>query len=147
MVDTPRFSGITEIPKSAREKHMEYFLASRVSGFPLLKVGCDKDHVKSCRITRSCWVNGIQNFSGEKVTGVAVSTKRNLVIMGDASKKALHIFKGLNCINIKYSHTIKLPSEIKQFSNVFVDADDFLWITSAEPDIKRDASLYLFHEW
>lgn len=144
----PKFSGLTQLNGNIdRDMPIEFLLASRVLGFPLLKIGCKEEGVKSCRMTRSCWLHGLRGFEGNAVTGVAYSEKRKQVLMGDSKLNKIHVFSGQHCHSLQLKRSIDLPKEVKEISNIFVDANDFLWLTTSSPDLKKDASLYVFESW
>ena len=138
-----KVAGIAPLPDTWRASPLrQYVVATRIRGFPLLIMECDKSDLSVCRITRQCHLEGSGDLKPEAITGIAVSSKRRLILIGDADGHRLVGFKFHSCYHITRRDTYPLPVRLKELTNVAVDADDRLWVTTDAADDYHNASLF-----
>lgn len=136
-------AGMAPVPPSwGSAKKRNYLMALRVKGFPLALVECDPDESSSCILTRHCRVEGAGDLAPEAIAGVGVRAKDRVVVLGDAKGHRLVYFKFHSCLHVSRRGERGIPGEIKDLSNVMVDADARLWLTTKRPDDYQNASLF-----
>jgi hypothetical protein len=124
-------------------------LATRIPGFPLMLAECDTKNLSQCVLTRQCYLEGAPDLPADAVSGIAVSAARKLIIIGDRKAGRLLGFKISSCYNVQRVAEWFLPDRIKKLSNIYIDSEDRLWLTSSEPDNYLNASVYVWKalEW
>ncbi len=134
-------SGMTFKEKDSRGT-LQFLLASRVAGFPLLTMECraDTGDFYSCQIARQCFVSA--SLKGVKLQGIGFSSARSLVVMGDVANSELIYFKFNSCYDVREVGRRKLPAQLKGLSGVAIDEDDNLWVTTRDPDDFLNASVF-----
>lgn len=143
-----KFSGITSTPpKWWSGKSTRYLIASQIEGFPLLSLSCDPIDITQCILDRFCLMN--QHIGVRSLVGIAVSTKRNLLLLGDKDAHAIQVYEFHSCFDIRRKTSISLPKRIKALSYVYVDEEDSLWVASSRPDDYDNASVFRWSskEW
>ncbi len=147
--DKPKFVGLSLVPEKYKHNDkVEFLVLSKLESFPLLKIGCaDEDDLGSCRVQRVCDLNLPKSKKGRTLQGLTYSKKRDLFYFGNHDENAIYGFQYRSCGDIRLKNTLKLPSEIKSFSQLHVDQDDRLWVTSFTPDDKQDSSIVYFENW
>lgn len=141
-----RVSGMARLPEEwARTKGVRsYLLASRIPGFPLLLMECQKDEPSSCVLARACNLEGAASLKPSAVTGIAVSAERKLVLIGDSAHQRLDAFRFNSCYDIPKKAEVDLPARVKGLVNLYVDGGERLWIASKAPDDYLNASVYFW---
>lgn len=137
-------SGIARLPPSwvkAGTKRV-YAVALRLKGFPLALMECNEAEPSLCQLTRQCYVEGASDLTPGAVTGVAVSHKRKLILIGDQKNHMIHVLRFDSCYHLPRVKRMALPDRLKALNNLFVDEDDRLWVSTAAPDDYNNASAY-----
>lgn len=133
------------LPKSWREREKSQFLiASQIPNFPLMKMHCSKESLTSCQITRGCFVNGNKRLKSENIFGLAISKKRELLLLGDYKNHEIAVFKYNSCHHVTRIGTIEVPPKIYPLRSIFIDKNDNLWISSIKKDHYHNASVYMW---
>lgn len=140
-----RLTGIAQIPdKWMGLKNEVAFLGStEIPGFPLVVLTCLKENPTQCTIDRNCFLEG--TFSKES-RGIAVLPEQRSIFVGDASTHRILAYKFHSCFNVTANGEMILPAKIKGISNIFVDKDERLWVTSSAPDDYDNASIYMWNK-
>ena len=121
-----------------------YLVALRIPQFPLAQMDCDPEEPSLCQLTRSCFVEG-GGIEPSSVTGVAFSSRRDLVLVGDATRRRILGFRFHSCFHVSFETSWSLPPTLKSLSNIHVDEDDRLWISTSEPDDYLNASVFYWN--
>jgi hypothetical protein len=144
-----KYTGLTQAPVSwpAAAGKIRYLIPTRMPKFPLLSMVCDSEDASQCVMERACYARDLNIYSS--LAGIAVSQKRNLVLVGDESTKVISLLRFDSCYSIKKVGEILLPERIKSITDVQVDEEDGLCVSSREPDDYDNASLYRWSaaEW
>lgn len=140
-----KLSGIAPLPDGWRtSKKRQYLAISRIKGFPLLLLECDKAEASSCVVARQCYLEGASDLLADSLTGIAVSEARRLVYIGDRKNMRVAAFKFHSCIHVTRRSDIALPARLKTLTNLAIDADDRLFVTTEIPDDYHNASLFFW---
>lgn len=118
-----------------------YFVALSLPKFPLALMECQKDEPSQCSLTRECYLEGARIPAAARA-GVAVSEKRGLMIFGNRQEGTLLGYTFHSCFHSVHSHTWVLPKPLKRLTNLMIDAEERLWVTTEEPDDFHNASVY-----
>jgi hypothetical protein len=139
-------SGIAPIPKSwINNGKTNYFMLSRLERFPLLLMECDIQTPSSCVVTRGCNVEMKFKTKVSDLRGIGISETRKQIVVGDPIAKEIHVFKFNSCYSIQHTISRALPKKIKTLSNLMVDSEERLFITTEGPDDYLNASLYFWN--
>ncbi len=139
-------SGIAPIPKSwLNNGKTNYLMLSRLESYPLLLLECDEQTPSQCIVTRGCEVDKKFKTKISDLRGIGISESKKQIIVGDPVAKELHLFKFNSCNSIQHTTSRALPKKIKTLSNLFIDVDDRLFITTEDPDDYLNASLYFWN--
>lgn len=139
-------SGIATIPKSwLNNGKTNYLMLSKLERYPLLLMECDEQTPSSCVVTRGCNVEKKFKTKISDLRGIGISESRKQIIVGDPVAKELHAFKFNSCYSIQHTASRALPKKIKTLSNLTVDVDERLFITTEDPDDYLNASLYFWN--
>jgi hypothetical protein len=142
-----RVTGLAPIPDSWLKNNMtNYLMLTRLKKFPLLLLECSPGTPSQCAVSRGC---NLENFSGsdiEKLRGIAISADRKQIFVGDPVQKKLHVLKFDSCYHIAWKGSRALPGKIKTLTNVFIDPDDRLFLTTEDPDDYLNASLFFWNK-
>lgn len=148
-----KIAGLAPVPTSWRAKGAPgraYFAATRIAGHPLLELECPSEEPSSCVVSRSCNVEKVGDLRPTDVTGIAVRAAERLILIGDASRKHAVGFKYESCHHVvRTKQEWVFPARLKELTNLSVDADGWLWASSAVPDDYHNASVYCWRpeEW
>jgi hypothetical protein len=141
--DESKFVGVTAVPDKWKESaDFEYFVATRVPGFPLLTMSCTRDDASRCRIRRACFVEGLKLSSVDDIVGVGVYEPKRLILLGDRKLHGAHVLKFNSCLDVRKSDEIKLPKRVFEISNIHVDGNGRLWVTTIRPDDYFNATTF-----
>jgi len=143
-------SGLAPIPKTwLNNGKMNYFMLSRLERFPFLLLECDVQTPSQCVITRGCNVSRKFKTKVADLRGIAISEHRKQILVGDPVGNQLHSFKFNSCYSITHTNSRALPKRMKPLSNLTIDSDDKLFVTTEDPDDYLNASLYFWNksEW
>ena len=77
--------------------------------------------------------------------GIGISASRKQIILGDPVAREMHAFKYNSCSSIQQTGSRALPKNIKTLSNLSIDSEERLFITTEDPDDFLNASLYFWH--
>jgi hypothetical protein len=83
----------------------------------------------------------------EDLFGIASDPVRKELLIGSPRERRIMRFKAPSCYHIahlKDEDDIGLPDQLKDVSNLFVDADRNLWLTTFRPDLYKSGSLFRF---
>lgn len=136
-----KLSGLANFSSGKTQK---YLVGTRIAGFPVVMLSCSGEDGSMCYLERACDIPRIADMLPSSVAGVAYSKKRKMLIIGDKAKHRLHMFRFDSCFSVKRKSSVELPAKIKSLSNVYVDADDRLWVTSSSADDYLNASAYVW---
>ncbi len=148
LVEQPRFLGITPLPADWHqepEDNKSHFIVTTKAKEAFLGImSCTKSDISSCALTRGCYVEGGRTVTPESIAGVAISPKRKLIFVGDRIQNQLRSFRFHSCFHITEEKTITLPPQILGLSNIFIDEDDQLWVTTERPDNYNNSSVFFW---
>jgi hypothetical protein len=138
-----RLSGIAAAPASwADKKHHAFVVASRIDGFPILKLICNAEDATNCVLERSCFAEGLSSIPGYAIHGVGVSEKRGVIVVGDKKNHRLLILKMNSCFDLPLIGELKLPSKLKELTSLHIDGDDRLWVSTNLPDDYNNSAVF-----
>jgi hypothetical protein len=141
--DEVKLVGMSAVPEKWKEtKEAEFFVASRLRDFPILNMACTDDDPARCRIRRGCMVEGASDMVPEDIVGFGVSESKKMVVIGDRKKHLLHVFKYVSCLHVPKVGEILLPKEVFQISNIHIDSEDRVWVTTIRPDNFHNATAF-----
>lgn len=142
LATTMPFSGWTYWRQT--KTRQQYLVSSRVPGFPLMQLDCDLSEGSSCLLARQCWLPLPKGVDAQGISGLTYVKKNKLLMIGDAKKHRLLKFKVNSCGSIRYLGELPLPAKVNLLTNLFVDEDENLWVTTFKPDNYHNASLYFW---
>ena len=138
-----RVTGMVRLPfAEGKALAGNYLLATRVKGFPLVLMRCDRQAISQCLVLRQCDVPRIKDLSASGISGVGVSAKRHEVLLMDATKRRILRFAYSSCSSLRFKGELRLPAKLKRPANLTVDTADRLWVATEVPDDYLNASLY-----
>lgn len=140
--------GLAEVPKFWKDRDgSQFLLLLRIPGTPIMTVKCSGKNYNVCRAMRACFVHGLPSHLTEELYGLAVDPIRKEILIGSPSEMRIMRFKAPSCYHIahiKSEDDISLAEQFKDLSNLFIDQDRNLWITTLRPDFYKNASLFRF---
>ena len=140
-----RISGMARMPAAWHAgAQVNYLLATRIAGFPLVQMACNEAEPSSCMIVRKCNLEGAQDLQPSDITGIGVVASQRLVVVGERQTKRLASFKFSSCFHLPRVATYVLPAQLKTLTNLTIDAEERLWLTTARPDDYLNASVYFW---
>lgn len=125
-------------------KKNTFLVSLRVREFPLVLMECDPNDPSQCQLTRGCFVEGTP-IEPSALTGIAVSHHRNLVLMGDSRGGVIRGYRFHSCFHVTHEKTWVLPATLKKLSNISVDEDDRLWVSTEDPDDYLNGSVFYWN--
>jgi hypothetical protein len=138
-----RYVGFSEIPDSwEKGATRDFLVASRVPSFPLLMMSCQKKDEVACLISRQCFLEGGPKIDPENIVGLGVLSKSRQIVLGDARRNEIMLYKFNSCFDVSFQRSIALPSRLPKMSNLHVDQGERLWITAALADTFTDSNLF-----
>jgi len=123
---------------------VNYLLATRMIGFPLVQMACSAAEPSSCMIVRKCNLEGAHDLQPSDITGIGVVASQRLVVVGERQNKRLASFHFSSCFHLPRVATYALPTQLKTLTNLTIDAEERLWLTTARPDDYLNASVYFW---
>jgi hypothetical protein len=144
-VATPglKLAGMAPLPdawKTGKKKH--YLAATRIKGYPLLMIECDPEDSSSCVVSRQCYLEGATDLLPEAVAGIAIDEKKRLVWIGDRKRMKLAGFMFHSCYHVTRRGDVTLPDRLKTLTNIAIDAERRLFLTTEIPDDYHNSSLF-----
>ena len=137
-----KVSGMAEMPpKWAKSDGRQFLVSSHVAEFPVLVMSCLKDDPATCRIARHCFLEGGPKRASESVTGVGVIPGSREFVIGDSATNQIDVYKFNSCFDVVWKKTLKLPVRLPKMSNLHVDSEGRLWVTTMVPDSFTDSNL------
>ncbi|SMF33451.1 hypothetical protein [Pseudobacteriovorax antillogorgiicola] len=142
--DEPMISGLAPLPASwhRRQGYDSYLIATRLPGFSLLKMDCNRKDGLVCMITRNCFVEGLKTELKKQLSGLAISQHRKLLLMADRKNHRILGFRWDNCHHIPLQGEMKVPQKLQLVRGIHIDESDHLWLSTQGPDNYRNASVY-----
>ena len=138
-------TGIAKIPEGwPRGDDAQFLVSSEIEGFSLMTMHCDEKNVSLCLIKRGCYLESVGKLTPDGVVSLAVSKKRNWLLIGDKIQHEIAIFKYDSCYHVHRIGTILLPYEMYELSAIMVDDADNLFIGTRFPDNYNNAALYVW---
>lgn len=138
-------TGITPRPETWPDADgAQYLMATRLPGFAVVTTKCDPDNWGQCHIVRGCFLSGKYKVAPENVAGIAVSRKRNLLLVGDTKYNRILVYDYKSCYHIVLKDVIHLPDRLEKVASLMVDDDDQLWVGTEKQDMFLNASLYIW---
>lgn len=142
------FGGLAAIPTFWKDRdHSQFLMLLRVPGTPLMTVRCQGRNMNSCQAIRACFLHGLPSHLVEELYGLAVDPVRKEILIGSPGERRIMRFKAPSCYHIAHlrdEEDIQLPEQLKDLSNLFVDAERNLWVTTLRPDLYKSGSLFRF---
>ena len=136
-----KFSGSAKVPSNLiKSDSLLYFIASRVENFPILVLSCMKDNPVQCSIKRACYVEG-NEIKNQNIFGIGYVPSSRKIILGDQNKNRIEIYSYNTCLNIEKIGEYFLPPKIKKITNIFIDDQENMWITTKTQDDYSNANL------
>lgn len=140
-----KLTGMVALPDSWRTgKKKQYLAATRIKGFPLVMIECDPDESSSCVVARQCYLEGATDLSSDMVTGIAIYEKKRQVWIGNRKAMKLHGFMYHSCYHVTRRADLQLPERLKTMTNIAIDGDGRLFLTTEIPDDYYNASLFFW---
>lgn len=138
-----KYTGFTEIP-SKWEAHpgRKFLITTKVAGFPLVMMACEKDDDTACILKRQCFLEKTPKTGMEDIGGVGVFEDSREVLIGNKSANTIEVFRYNSCFDVVWSRSLKLPPRLPKFKNLNVDKSGRLWIVTASPDPYTDSNLF-----
>ncbi|MFK7825666.1 MAG: hypothetical protein AB8G05_16055 [Oligoflexales bacterium] len=141
-----KFTGITKVPKQWMNSPKNlYFVASRIKGFPILVLGCNPDNPSQCSFYRACVVEGAK-FEKALISGVTTVPSARLILLGRKDKHSVEVFRYNSCMHITKKSSFGVSRQLKEISNIFVDNNRKLWISTLQADDYFNASIFSWEE-
>lgn len=142
-----KVTGIAQVPEAwIKNNKTNYLLLSRLQKFPLLLAECSKETPSQCMVTRGCSLEGFKGSAIESLAGIGVRSDRREIVLGDPPARRLHILKFDSCYHVAYKESIALPEKIKTLTNISIDRENRLFVTTETPDDYLNASLYFWNK-
>lgn len=144
----PRFVGLARVPSGfLGTKGRSYVVATRLPGFPFVVMSCVDGDASACQVVRHCHVEKADGLRADAVSGIGVSAKQHEILIGDSREHAIRVFNAKSCYNVPQVRMVALPAKIKKLTNLHVDADERLWVTTDMPDDYLNASVFFWDSW
>ena len=144
--DAELVGGLASLPGYWRDRDgSQFILLLRVPGTPLLTVKCGGKNFSQCRAMRACFVHGLPSERVPHIFGLAVDQERQEILIGSPTEMRIMRFKAPSCYHVarlSSESDISLPEQLKSLSNIFIDAERNLWVTTLQPDLDKSASLF-----
>ncbi len=122
-----------------------FFLSSRVKGFPLITMKCFDSDMLSCQVDRACFLRN-DSMKSSQISGVAVDLKKRELVFVDALKHKLVRYRFNSCFDSYKIGEITLPKKINEITGVHIDSQRNLWIVAIKPDSYHNASVYTWND-
>ena len=142
IVGKPLLAGVTTRPNYFAEGGAQFLVWSHADLFPLFTASCQEQDGIRCQFSRACDVTLGKNLQHAEWSGLAASEKRQRLYVGNRQRQSIEIFRGSSCLNLVHEGSIVLPEQLGSLRNIYIDADDRLWVTTQSPDNYRNASAY-----
>jgi hypothetical protein len=138
-----RYVGFAEIPDTWEKGDTRDFLvASRIPGFSVLLMSCQRQDQIACVISRHCFLEGGPAINSRNIVGIGVLPKSRQILLGDSGNNQIRLYRFKSCFDVTYEKTLTLPSRLPKLSNLWVDGAEKLWITTETPDSFTDSNLF-----
>lgn len=140
-------TGAARIPDDwMRNGRTNYLMHSRLPRFPLLLATCSRNEPSQCIVERGCNLEGYKGTPTEQLAGIAIKAEKREVVLGDPIARKLHVLKFDSCFHVPYRSSIGLPDSLKKLTNIFVDEDGRLFVSTDQPDDYLNASLFYWRK-
>lgn len=138
-----RYTGITEIP-AVWEKNggRKFLITSKIPGFPLILMSCDKNDDATCLVKRRCFLEKGPKSSPGDITGVGVFESSREVLIGNRTLNRIEVYQYRSCFDVVWKRTLELPKRLSKLTNLHIDKGGRLWVSTQYPDSYSDANLY-----
>ncbi|MCB9228842.1 MAG: hypothetical protein H6618_04450 [Deltaproteobacteria bacterium] len=138
-----RFSGISPVPLAweSAESGQLYFLLTRIPEFPITLLKCQKEDPAQCFVYRGCFVSGFSAVS-ENLSGIVANASERELLVGLSDKNGLAKLKYNSCYHIVYDSMMRLPERIRDISDIDIDRQNHLFISTRRKDDYFNASLF-----
>jgi hypothetical protein len=137
-----KFSGMAEMPAGwSKGDGRQFLLSTHIAEFPVLIMGCLKDDPATCRATRHCFLEGGPKRAADAVTGIGVVPGARELVIGDSGTNQIDVYKFNSCFDVVWKRTLRLPARLPKLSNVSVDSEGRLWVTTLVSDSFTDSNL------
>lgn len=138
-----KYTGLTALPSGwMAGKKKNYLMSTRIEGFPLTVLGCDQQDSLTCTMERYCYLEGGPKIGAQDVSGVGVSPKGKIVLVGDAGRHQVHAYRWESCFNVRYIKSLSVPPMVQKLTSLQVDEADNLWLSTGKWENKFDSNLY-----
>lgn len=140
-----KFAGMAPLPDSWKTgKKKQYLAATRIKGFPLVLVECEADEASSCVVARQCYLEGASDLPADQIAGIAINEAKRQVLIGDRKAMKLLGFKFHSCYHVTRRGDLQIPDKIRTLTNIAIDKDERLFLTTEIPDDYHNGSLFFW---
>jgi hypothetical protein len=115
-----------------------------LNDFPVMRIECGLGGDGPCLAARQCFVENMPQLLPLARRGLAVDVSRREILIGDSLKHRIMRFKYHSCFHISYLGELKLPPKLKEITNLFVDVEDRLWVSTKQADDYHNATIYFW---
>lgn len=142
-----KYTGIAEIPRSwEKGTGINFAVASKVPGYPLMLLNCSSDAPGTCMMTRHCFLEGGPKIAAEHVAGVGVMAEAKEILIGNNKLNQIDVYKFNSCFDVVWQRSIKLPARLPKMSNFSIDDHQRLWVVTPIPDSTTDSNLFYWEK-
>lgn len=136
-------TGVVPLPKTWHDKdRSQYLVATKISDFTVMTMKCDQKDLGYCAIKRGCFISSRLRIDPRDVTGIAISEARRLLLLGDRKSNRILSYSFRSCFQIKQVGVTYLPDELEEISNLLVDQNDRLWVSTKKKDSRLNSSVF-----
>ena len=138
----PRITGLTPVPVSwRRESNTLYLLLSKLKGFPIILMRCQKKDPSQCSIYRGCFANAFKK-GNQYPAGITTIPEKREILIGIPAKHQISVLKYHSCYDIRQKQKVALPPRIKEITDLALDYQGNLFISTKRKDDYFNASLF-----
>ena len=122
----------------------EYALWLRWAVAPLVTLRCEGKPLAVCTVVRSCFVKGLSREIIERSQGFAYDPIEKHWLVGDPVGFKIHRLDAKSCVSAPKLAEQSFSKDFRWIAGLFVDQDQSLWISLAEPEAYHSSSLLVF---
>jgi hypothetical protein len=142
-----RFSGLAEIPSDWEgSKGRRFLISTRLSGFPLLLMACDRDDAANCYIERQCQLHGASPQLNANSAGIGINAEKRAVLIANSFSNTIEVFKYDRCGSVQKTGVLKIPTKLPKVETIYLDALSRLWMGTGVIDTQVDANIFFWEK-
>lgn len=151
-----RFIGMAEDSSKVfgASKGTRYLMGTNLPSFPVVSMECSGELATQCSLSRACFVDQ-KGYQGELSKGLALLPKKagrsssNILAIGKPDGHRIDFYRVKSCFHISRVNSVILPPRLKRLSNLELDPEGGLWVSTEAPDDYNNASVYYwkYDEW